>query len=72
MIRRNHIEPVTKIDRQLLRFDGKEQYKESNSKKYSFKKEAENIADESFRVTSSNKKYHQYKDWKEQNKTKVV
>lgn len=43
MIRRNHIEPVTKIDRQLLRYDGKDQY--SNSKKYSFKKDAENIAD---------------------------
>jgi hypothetical protein len=34
MIRRNHIEAVTRIDRQVLRYEPKESYRESANKKY--------------------------------------
>lgn len=44
MIRRNHIEAVTRIDRQVLRYEPKDSYRESAHKNY-LKAESENMGE---------------------------
>jgi len=44
MIRRNHIEAVTRIDRQVLKYEPKDSYRQSANKKY-LKVDTENMGE---------------------------
>lgn len=71
MIRRNHIETIPKIDRNELKPRPKAVYDEpTHAARQTHKLEMEAAMDENNRLLS-NKKYHQYKDWRDGQTQKV-